>query len=109
MGDAAKTILTETIQTFKERELDEKHQNEISKETKNSDCVQICTMCCLRPKDATFVHGNISHQVCCYVCAKMIFKSRGTCPVCRRKIEKITKNILVWRLFDQRFDYWNLL
>ena len=54
----------------------------------------ICTICCVRPKDACFVHGRISHQVCCYPCAKMIFKNRGTCPVCRRKIEKITKNIV---------------
>jgi hypothetical protein len=56
---------------------------------------QICTMCCVRPKNACFIHGQISHQVCCYPCAKMIFKKRGTCPVCRRRIEKITKNIVV--------------
>ena len=55
----------------------------------------ICTMCCVRPKDACFIHGQISHQVCCYPCAKMIFKNKGTCPVCRRRIEKITKNIVV--------------
>jgi hypothetical protein len=55
----------------------------------------LCTLCCLRPKDACFIHGKISHQVCCYQCAKTVFNSRGTCPVCRRRIEKITRNICV--------------
>jgi len=55
----------------------------------------LCTFCCVRPKDACFVHGKISHQVCCYPCAKKLFKRKGKCPVCRRKIEKITKNIIV--------------
>ena len=54
----------------------------------------MCNLCCVRPKNACFIHGQISHQVCCYRCAKMIFKNRGTCPVCRRRIEKITKNIV---------------
>jgi len=55
----------------------------------------LCTFCCVRPKDACFVHGKISHQVCCYPCAKKLYKQKGTCPVCRRRIEKITKNIMV--------------
>ena len=55
----------------------------------------LCTFCCVRPKDACFVHGKISHQVCCYPCAKKLYKQKGSCPVCRRKIEKITKNIMV--------------
>ena len=56
-----------------------------------SESVQICNICYRRPKDATFVHGKISHQICCYPCAKAIFKQHRSCPVCRRKIEKITK------------------
>jgi hypothetical protein len=54
----------------------------------------LCTMCCYRPKDACFVHGKISHQVCCYPCAKKLYRQKKGCPVCRRRIEKITKNIL---------------
>ena len=60
-----------------------------------SNPASLCNMCCVRAKDACFIHGQISHQVCCYPCAKMIFKNRGTCPVCRRRIEKITRNIVV--------------
>jgi len=54
----------------------------------------LCTLCCAAPKNACLVHGRISHQVCCYGCAKKLFKNHRGCPVCRRKIEKITKNII---------------
>jgi len=54
----------------------------------------LCTLCCAQPKNACLVHGRISHQVCCYGCAKKLFKNHRGCPVCRRKIEKITKNII---------------
>ena len=36
----------------------------------------LCTFCCVRPKDACFVHGKISHQVCCYPCAKKLYKQK---------------------------------
>ena len=55
---------------------------------------QLCTLCCAQPKNACLIHGRISHQVCCYGCAKKLYKSRSVCPVCRRRIEKITKNIV---------------
>ena len=71
-------------------------QQDSSKEKANKALqALLCTFCCVRPKDACFVHGKISHQVCCYPCAKKLYKQKGTCPVCRRKIEKITKNIMV--------------
>ena len=54
----------------------------------------LCTLCCAQPKNACLVHGRISHQVCCYGCAKKLFKNHLGCPVCRRKIEKITKIII---------------
>ena len=61
----------------------------LDKISRNVD--KLCNICYIRPKEATFVHGNISHQVCCYPCAKAIFNQKRTCPVCRRQIEKITK------------------
>ena len=54
----------------------------------------LCTLCCAEPKNACLVHGRISHQVCCYGCARKLFKNKRPCPVCRRRIEKITKNII---------------
>ena len=60
----------------------------------SSNPSMLCTLCCSQPKNACLVHGRISHQVCCYSCAKKLFKSRKPCPVCRRRVEKITKNII---------------
>lgn len=54
----------------------------------------LCTLCYIRPKNAAFIHGQCSHQLCCYPCAKKIVKDKKTCPVCRRKIEKITKHFV---------------
>ena len=54
-----------------------------------------CLLCCTKPRDACLIHGNVSHQVCCYKCAKKLFKKKGSrCPICRRRIEKITRNII---------------
>jgi Zinc finger, C3HC4 type (RING finger)/SWIB/MDM2 domain len=58
------------------------------------DVSNLCTMCYIRPKDACFVHGQCSHQVACYPCAKKIVNRHESCPVCRRKIEKIVKNFI---------------
>ena len=54
----------------------------------------LCNICNERPKDACFVHQKISHQFCCYKCAKKQYRINPVCPVCRRKVEKITRNIL---------------
>jgi len=53
----------------------------------------LCELCCLRPKNASLIHGRLGHQVCCYPCAKKLWKKQARCPVCRRKVEKIVKNI----------------
>lgn len=63
--------------------------------TSSSSSEGLCTLCFSQPKNACLVHGRISHQVCCYGCAKKLFKNRRGCPVCRRRIEKITKNIVL--------------
>lgn len=55
---------------------------------------QLCMLCCLRPKNASLIHGRIGHQVCCYPCGKKLWKKQSRCPVCRRKVEKIVKIIL---------------
>jgi len=54
---------------------------------------QLCTLCCQRPKDASLIHGRIGHQVACYPCSKKLWKKQATCPVCRRKVEKIIRII----------------
>jgi hypothetical protein len=59
----------------------------------SASAVSICGLCCHRPKDTALVHGRLAHMYSCYPCAKRIFKQNRTCPVCRRKIEKVTKII----------------
>jgi len=54
---------------------------------------QLCTLCCQRPKNASLIHGRLGHQVCCYPCAKKLWKKQAKCPVCRRKVERIIKII----------------
>jgi len=54
---------------------------------------QLCLMCCQRPKNASLIHGRLGHQVCCYPCAKKLWKKQSRCPVCRRKVERIIKII----------------
>ena len=56
---------------------------------------ELCMVCCASPTDASFIHGRWGHQVCCYECSIKIWKTPGTCPVCRRKIEKVVRNILL--------------
>ena len=54
----------------------------------------LCSFCCVKPKDTTFIHGRIGHQISCYKCAKIHWRKRARCPVCRRVVEKIVKNFI---------------
>ena len=55
---------------------------------------RLCNFCLTREKNAGIIHGRVTHQICCYPCAKKLVKKRKPCPVCRRKIEKITEIII---------------
>lgn len=55
----------------------------------------LCSICCLRPKNATIIHGRLSHQATCYQCARRLLDAGARCPVCRRKIHMVSKNIIV--------------
>ncbi|KAB7494559.1 Protein Mdm4 [Armadillidium nasatum] len=74
---------------------------ELMNETSSdSDCEvaetqDFCPLCCSRPKDASIIHGRLSHIGFCYPCAKRLYNSKSKCPVCRRKIHMITKNAYV--------------
>ena len=43
----------------------------------------LCNFCLTREKNAGIIHGRITHQICCYQCAKKLVKQRKPCPVCR--------------------------
>ena len=58
------------------------------------DKSSLCSLCLNKPKDACLIHGRISHMVSCYQCARKLHKQKKPCPICRRRIEKITRNII---------------
>ena len=54
----------------------------------------LCNLCQNQPNDAIFVHGAISHQFCCYKCAKRLKKKGKSCPICREPIVHISRNFI---------------
>jgi len=51
-----------------------------------------CVVCLTSERNATIVHGETGHVVCCLVCAR-ILKARGDkCPICRNDIEKVIQH-----------------
>lgn len=78
----------------------EENKNLIDLETtstaeKNKNSKNLCNICFQQPKDGIFNHNKIGHLFSCYKCAKKIWKSKGKCPVCNRKIKFVTKLIFV--------------
>jgi len=59
----------------------------------NKEDNSLCLFCVTRKKNASLVHGRIGHQVCCYPCAKKLWRKKAECPVCRRTVERIIKLI----------------
>lgn len=62
---------------------------------KEIDLHSLCTICCVRSKDAAFVHNKIAHHYCCYSCADKILKKDGKCPICRDRVLRVVKIISV--------------
>lgn len=54
----------------------------------------LCSICCLRPKNASIIHGRLAHQATCYQCARKLLNDGARCPVCRRKIHMVCKQII---------------
>ena len=73
-------------------------ENELSHDMEDDDCgskandTLKCVVCLTSERNATIVHGETGHVVCCLVCAR-ILKARGDkCPVCRNDIEKVIQH-----------------
>ena len=52
-----------------------------------------CWCCVSRNRNALIIHGKQGHRLLCYPCAKKTWNTKGECPICKRKIEKIVKII----------------
>lgn len=55
----------------------------------------VCNVCYVRAKDAAFVHNRIAHQYCCYTCADKILKKDGKCPICRERVLRVVRVIVL--------------
>lgn len=65
------------------------------KEADKPDTSALCSICLSSPKDASIIHGHTGHQVCCYKCAKRLYRRGKPCPVCRRRIQKVIRNYIL--------------
>ena len=64
----------------------------VAQDGSQKDEVLRCVVCLTSERNATIVHGETGHIVCCLVCAR-ILKARGDkCPVCRNDIEKVIQH-----------------
>ncbi len=71
---------------------DTKPKCKIAQSGSSRDEVSKCVVCLTSDRNATIVHGETGHVVCCLVCAR-ILKARGDkCPVCRDEIEKVIQH-----------------
>jgi len=52
----------------------------------------LCLVCQVEPRNATFVHQGTGHTVCCLPCANLVAKTKKGCPVCRRSIDVVIQN-----------------
>jgi E3 ubiquitin-protein ligase Mdm2 len=50
---------------------------------------ELCTVCLLRPKNASFVHGATGHVCCCLQCARDFHERQADCPICSDPIEHV--------------------
>ena len=57
---------------------------------------EMCVVCLTQPRNASFVHGETGHQVCCLSCADKWRATKKKCPVCREKIQMVIKNFFWW-------------
>ena len=71
---------------------DTKSKCTIAQNGSTKDDILKCVVCLTSDRNATIVHGETGHIVCCLVCAR-ILKARGDkCPVCRNDIEKVIQH-----------------
>ncbi|XP_064490413.1 E3 ubiquitin-protein ligase Mdm2-like isoform X2 [Ornithodoros turicata] len=64
----------------------------LSSQDSTQASVGVCNICLLRPKCGIIVHGRTSHRFSCYKCARQLMELEQPCPVCRRTIQRVTRN-----------------
>lgn len=57
----------------------------------NAAIEDACMVCCDKVKNASLLHGDDIHIVCCLDCANDLKARNQPCPLCRRPIERVLK------------------
>jgi E3 ubiquitin-protein ligase Mdm2 len=52
----------------------------------------LCVVCMENPRNASIIHGDSGHIVCCLDCANILKAKGNSCPVCRAAIDLVVKN-----------------
>lgn len=70
----------------------QKKMLELQRQCEEMEDKKLCVVCMEASADATFVHGDSGHQVCCHTCASSIKSSTGKCPICNQMIEAVIRH-----------------
>ena len=68
-------------------EEDEEEEEEEEGEGGASVPTDLCLVCVTTPHNASIIHGDTGHQVCCFECTSRLKMEKKTCPVCHKKIK----------------------
>lgn len=67
----------------------EEEEEEEKEEEKGGEGVSVptdlCMVCVTRAHNASFIHGDTGHQVCCFECASGLKNEKKRCLMCRKK------------------------
>ncbi len=83
-----KKVNYEPMLIVEDSDTEEDMMIDIGNKNKNYSEDNECIICMDNPKNATLVHGDCGHTICCMDCARTLKK----CPVCRKTIEKVLRN-----------------
>lgn len=85
-------LLSNSNSKLDSRSSTDKKDGDDSKHGSSNEEKSICVVCLTSERNATIVHGDTGHIVCCLVCARVL-KARGDkCPICRLEIERVIQN-----------------
>ena len=74
-----------------------KNNDEKRDENDDTDKVEfneddMCVICWEKSRDASIIHNDTAHIVCCIDCAKLLKRRGDSCPICRKSIDHVVKN-----------------
>lgn len=63
----------------------------VSDDNASADNNTACMICMERERNASLLHGDSVHVVCCLECGRGLVAAKQPCPLCRQPIENVLK------------------